>query len=51
MRIDGGTADLVLVGGPVMTMDPARPSARAVAVGSGRILAVGEERDNGEHVG
>ena len=39
------TADLVLVGGSVMTMDPAAPSARAVAVGGGRILAVGDDRD------
>jgi predicted amidohydrolase YtcJ len=37
--------DLVLAGGPVMTMDTARPSARAVAVAGGRIVAVGEERD------
>ncbi len=38
------TADLVLVGGSVMTMNPAQPAAPAVAVGGGRILAVGDER-------
>ena len=38
-------ADIILVGGPVMTMDPGRPSARAVAIGGGRILAVGDERE------
>ena len=39
------SADLVLIGGPVMTMVPARPAARAVAIAGGRIVAVGEERD------
>jgi predicted amidohydrolase YtcJ len=38
-------AELVLVGGAVMTMDPERPSASAVAVASGRIVAVGDDRD------
>jgi predicted amidohydrolase YtcJ len=45
MTSSASTADLVLVGGPVETMDPARPSARAVAVAGGRILAVGDERE------
>ncbi len=36
-------ADLVLLGGDVHTMDPARPRARAVAFGGGRILAVGTD--------
>ena len=45
MTSSASTADLVVVGGPVATMDPARPSARAVAVGGGRILAVGDERE------
>src|SRR4029079_5717979 len=44
-------ADLVLVGGPVMTMDPGRPSAGAVAVTRGRIVAVGDERDVRDAVG
>ena len=36
-----GPADLVFVGGRVMTMDVARRSAEAVAVRDGRIVAVG----------
>jgi hypothetical protein len=35
------TAELVLVGGTVVTNDPARPLAEAVAVHDGRIVAVG----------
>ena len=38
-------ADLVLRGGGVHTVDPARPSATAVAVGGGRIVAVGDDGD------
>jgi predicted amidohydrolase YtcJ len=34
-------ADLVLTGGRVITMDPSSPSAEAVAVRDGRIMAVG----------
>jgi predicted amidohydrolase YtcJ len=39
------SADLVLVGGSVITMDPAAPSAQAVAVQGGRIAAVGADQD------
>jgi predicted amidohydrolase YtcJ len=46
-----GPADLVLTGGPVMTMDRARPAARAVAIRGGRIVAVGDERHIAELVG
>lgn len=35
-------ADLILTGARVLTMDPARPRAEAVALASGRILAVGD---------
>ena len=35
------SADLIITNGTVLTMDPARPRAEAVAVASGRILAVG----------
>lgn len=38
-------ADLILVGAPVYTADPARHWADAVAVRSGRIAAVGPEAD------
>jgi predicted amidohydrolase YtcJ len=36
-----GTADLIYVGGPIVTVNDAQPSAEAVAVRGGRILAVG----------
>jgi predicted amidohydrolase YtcJ len=42
---EGGHADLVLTGGAIMTMDPKRPSASAMAVRDGRIVAVGGEAD------
>ncbi|NEY91656.1 amidohydrolase [Tabrizicola oligotrophica] len=35
--------DLILTGGHVLTMDPARPFARDVAIAGGRILAVGDD--------
>lgn len=34
-------AELVLVGGRIMTMDPGRPAVDAVSVGGGRIVGVG----------
>ena len=34
-------ADLILVDGAIHTMDPAKPRARGIAIGGGRILAVG----------
>ncbi|RAG83202.1 amidohydrolase [Streptacidiphilus pinicola] len=45
LRADSGPADLVLLGGPVFTVDPARSWASAVAVRGGRILAVGHEHE------
>ncbi|MEU1004736.1 amidohydrolase [Streptomyces tibetensis] len=38
-----GSADLVLTGGPVHTVDPARSRATSVAVRGGRIVAVGHD--------
>jgi predicted amidohydrolase YtcJ len=38
-------ADLVLVGGPIHTLDAARSTARAIAVRDGRIVALGAPRD------
>ena len=38
-------ADLVLSGGNVVTLDPARPQATAVAVRDGRIVAVGGQAE------
>jgi predicted amidohydrolase YtcJ len=45
MTSGAAPADLVLVGGSVMTINPARPVATAVAVRGGRIVAVGNERE------
>jgi predicted amidohydrolase YtcJ len=39
-------ADLLLVNGEVLTMDPARPRARSVAVAGGRIIAVDLDPDD-----
>ena len=39
------TADLVLLGGAVMTEDPAHPAAEAVAVRGDSILAVGRDEE------
>ena len=44
MASQPGPVDLVLVGGPVMTMDPAQPAAQAVAVSHGRLVALGDTR-------
>ena len=38
-------ADLLLYGGRVLTCDPNRPEAQAVAITAGKILAVGTERE------
>jgi predicted amidohydrolase YtcJ len=45
VHADHPTADLVFLGGPVYTVDPARSWAGAVAVRDGRILAVGQDHD------
>ncbi len=39
------TADAIWTGGRVMTMDPARPWAEALAVKDGRLIAVGSDSD------
>lgn len=39
------TPELILTGGVIRTMDPARPVAQALAIGGGRFLAVGGEAD------
>ena len=38
-------ADLVLLGGKIVTLDPQRPEARALAARDGRILAVGADEE------
>jgi len=37
------TPDLIVRNADVITFDPARPGARAVAIKDGRILAVGDD--------
>ncbi len=44
-------ADLILLGGSVMTMANALPTASAVGIGGGRIIAVGDDRTALEHAG
>ncbi len=44
-------ADLVLLSGKVVTVDPDHPEAEALAARNGRIVAVGEDRDIRRHVG
>jgi len=44
-------ADLVLTGGKVVTVDPARPQVEAVAIRGDRILAVGTADEIRRHVG
>lgn len=45
------TADRVLRGGTLITVDPARPDAEAVAIKDGRILAVGSDDEISAHIG
>ena len=44
-------ADLVLRGGHVITMDPKRPEATALAVRGGQVLAVGSDEEIGALIG
>jgi predicted amidohydrolase YtcJ len=44
-------ADRILRGGSIVTVDPARPAAEAVAIAGGRIVAVGTEADVMPHQG
>ena len=39
------TADLLLYGGHVLTLNPDRPEAQAIAIAAGKILAVGTEEE------
>jgi predicted amidohydrolase YtcJ len=51
MAVHEEPADLVLTGGHVHTVDPARPRAEAIAVRADRIVAVGSVADIAAHVG
>jgi predicted amidohydrolase YtcJ len=42
-------ADRIIRGGPIVTVDPSRPAAEAVAIADGRILAVGTEAEVMKH--
>ena len=44
-------ADLVLRGGTIVTMDPARPRAQALAARAGRIVAIGDDEAVAAFVG
>jgi len=44
-------ADRIIHGGPIVTVNPAQPNAEAVAITSGRIVAVGSETDVMKHKG
>jgi predicted amidohydrolase YtcJ len=44
-------ADLVLVGGKIVTLDPARPEATALAARAGKIVAAGSDEQVGALVG
>jgi predicted amidohydrolase YtcJ len=44
-------ADLVFAGGPIITMDPARPVAETVAIRGNRIVAVGTDSEIEPHIG
>jgi predicted amidohydrolase YtcJ len=46
-----GPADLVLRGGPVLTMNPDQPEASALAVRGDRVVAVGSEADIAPFIG
>ena len=44
-------AELILSGGPILTMEPAQPRAEAIAIAEGRILAVGSRAEVMAHAG
>jgi predicted amidohydrolase YtcJ len=44
-------ADKIFLGGPILTMDGTAPSAEAIAVKDGRVLAVGTDAEVMEHKG
>ena len=44
-------ADLVLLGGKIVTVDPKQPVAQALAARGGRIVAVGSDAEISGHIG
>ena len=47
----GQPADLILRNGKIVTMNPAPPTAQAIAIRGGRIVAVGGEADISKQAG
>lgn len=47
----GAPADLVIRNGKIVTMDPWRPDAQALAAAGGRILALGSDAEMAKYVG
>ncbi len=45
IRVTDAIADMIIVGGKVVTVDEDRPTAEAVAIADGKILAVGSEEE------
>jgi len=44
-------ADRIIRGGPIVTVNPTQPTAEAVAIAAGKIVAVGSEADVMQHKG
>lgn len=44
-------ADLILINGKVITMNPSQPFAQAVAINAGRVVAVGSNAEIKKHIG
>jgi len=49
MTAPSAHADLILTGGDVITLDPGRPRAAAVAIGGGVVLAAGDDAEVRRH--
>ena len=47
----GGSADVILRGGPIVTVNDRQPKAEAVAVRNGSILAVGDAHPSRASIG
>ena len=51
LRASAAPAERIIRGGPIVTVNPAQPTAQAVAIAGGRIVAVGGEADVMRHAG
>jgi predicted amidohydrolase YtcJ len=50
-HVSAAPADRIIHGGPIVTVDPARPTAEAVAIAAGKIVAVGTDAEVMQHKG